>query len=82
MVVVFSHGKNAYGGLSVDGRARPAIPAANVDELDNNDTNAEFVSRSPTGVESSTPGVELDYIVFWISDYVIKAILVDVGMLP
>ncbi len=82
VVVVFSHGKNAYGGLSVDGKARPAIPAANVDELDNNDTNAEFVSRSPTEIGASTAGGEFDDIVFWISDYEIKARMVEVGMLP
>jgi hypothetical protein len=82
VVVVFTHGKNTYGGLSVDGNARPAIPAGNVDEIDNSDANSEFVSRSPTEVEASTPGGEFDDIVFWISDYELKARMVEAGMLP
>ncbi len=82
VAVVFTHGKNAYGGLSVDGIALPAIPAGNVDEMDNTDANSEFVSRSPTEVGASSPGGEFDDIVFWISDYEIKARLVEAGMLP
>ena len=82
VVVVFTHGRNAYGGTSVDGNARPAIPAGNVDELDNTDTNSEFVSRTPTEAGATTPGGEFDDIVFWISDYEIKARMVETGMLP
>jgi prepilin-type N-terminal cleavage/methylation domain-containing protein len=82
VAVVFTQGKNTYGGLSVDGKARPAIPAANVDELDNSDANSEFVSRSPTEVEASMPGGEFDDIVFWISDYEIKARMVEAKLLP
>ncbi len=82
VVVVFTHGKNTYGGFSVDGVARLAIPAGNVDEMDNTDTNSEFVNRPPTEVGASTPGGEFDDIVFWISDYEIKARMVETGMLP
>ena len=82
VAVVFTHGKNTYGGLSVDGEPRPAIPAGNIDEMNNLDTNSEFVSRSPTEVGASMPGGEFDDIVFWISDYEIKARLVEAGMLP
>jgi prepilin-type N-terminal cleavage/methylation domain-containing protein len=81
VAVVFTQGKNSYGGLSVaDGEARPAIPAANVDELDNADANSEFVSRPPTDVGASTAGGEFDDIVYWISDYEIKARMVEAGI--
>jgi hypothetical protein len=80
VVVVFSHGKNGYGGLSVDGNARPAIPAGNVDERDNTDTNSQFVSRAPSPAGATTAGGEFDDIVFWISDYEIKARMVDAGI--
>lgn len=82
VAVVFTHGKNSYGGLSVEGKARPVIPAANVDELDNADANSEFVSRPPTEAGASTPGGEFDDIVFWISDYEIKARMVEAELLP
>lgn len=82
VAVVFTHGKNAYGGLSVDGVARPAIPAGNIDEQDNADTNSEFVSRAPTDFGATTPGGEFDDIVYWMSDYEIKARMVETGRLP
>ena len=83
VAVVFTHGKNAYGGISAaDGSARPAIPAVNVDETDNADTNSEFVGRAPTGAAAATPGGEFDDILLWITDYEIKARMVQVGMLP
>jgi len=40
------------------------------------------VSRPPSDVGASTPGGEFDDIVFWISDYEIKARMVEAGMLP
>lgn len=82
VVVIFTHGKNTYDGLSVDGVVRPAIPAGNVDEEENTDTNSEFLSRTPTEAGATTAGGEFDDIVFWIADYEIKARMVDVGLLP
>ena len=82
VALVFTHGKNAYGGLSVDGVARPAIPAGNVDENENADTNSAFISRTPTEAGATTAGGEFDDIVFWISDYEIKARMVEAGLLP
>ena len=82
VAVVFTHGKNAYGGLSVDGVARPVVPAANVDELDNTDTNSSFISRTPSPAGATTAGGEFDDIVLWISDYEIKARMVEAGVLP
>jgi hypothetical protein len=81
VAVVFSHGKNTYGGLSVSGRPQPAIPAANVDEINNTDNNSEFVNRTPTGPGATTAGGEFDDIVLWITDYEIKARMIDAGML-
>jgi prepilin-type N-terminal cleavage/methylation domain-containing protein len=83
VAVVFTQGKNTYGGLSaLDGTARPAIPVGNVDEANNDDTNSEFVSRSPTQAGTTTAGGEFDDIVLWITDYEIKARMVEVGLLP
>jgi prepilin-type N-terminal cleavage/methylation domain-containing protein len=82
VAVVFSHGKNTYGGLSVTGEARPAIPAGNVDEANNADVNSQFVDRSPTRAGTTTAGGEFDDIVLWITDYEIKARMIDAGELP
>lgn len=82
VAVIFTHGKNTYGGLSVDGIARPAIPAANIDEIENTDTNLQFLSRTPTEAGTTTAGGEFDDIVIWISDYELKARMVEIGMLP
>ncbi len=81
VAVIFTHGKNAYGGLSVDGVARPVIPAANIDETENNDTNSMFISRNPSAAGTTTAGGEFDDMLFWISDYEIKARMVDAGLL-
>lgn len=81
VAIIFTHGKNTYGGFSVDGLARPAIPAGNVDEADNADTNSEFVSRIPTEAGVTSPGGEFDDIVMWISDYELKARLAEIGLL-
>ena len=82
IAVVYTHGKNTYGGRSVDGVGRPAIPAANVDEIENTDTNSAFISRVPSEAGAATPGGEFDDIVFWISDFEIKARMVEAGLLP
>lgn len=82
VAVIFTHGKNTYGGLSVDGIARPAIPAGNVDEKENTDTNSEFLSRTPSEAGATTAGGEFDDIVFWMADYEIKARMVEIGLLP
>ena len=66
----------------MDGIARPAIPAGNVDEIENNDANSAFISRAPTDAGAATAGGEFDDIVFWLSDYEIKARMVEAGLLP
>jgi prepilin-type N-terminal cleavage/methylation domain-containing protein len=82
IMVVYSHGKNTYGGTTSEGDARPAIPASNIDESDNTDGNAIFISRSPSGPDASTAGGEFDDILIWMSDYELKARMVEIGKLP
>jgi len=82
VAIVYTHGKNAFGGMSVDGLARPAVPAANVDEAENTDINSIFIMRPPTEAGATTAGGEFDDIVFWISDFELKARMVEAGLLP
>jgi prepilin-type N-terminal cleavage/methylation domain-containing protein len=81
VAVVFTHGKNGYGGLSVDGVTRPVIPVANLDEDENDDGDSVFVSRTPTPRGATTAGGEFDDIVTWISDFELKARLAEMRML-
>jgi prepilin-type N-terminal cleavage/methylation domain-containing protein len=80
--VVFTHGKNNYGGTGIDGNAQQPIPAAKVDEADNADGNSEFISRAPTEVGAVSDGGEFDDIVIWMSEYELKAKMVEIGKLP
>jgi len=82
VAVVFSHGKNTFGGRSISDALNPVIPAANVDELENTDNNAAFVKRPPTTVDATTAGGEFDDILIWISEYELKAKMVEAGILP
>ena len=83
VVVIYSHGKNMYGGLSIDGVGRQSIPADNVDEDKNGNGDSLFFYRvpSPEGTPQAKGG-EFDDIVDWISDNEIKARMVEIGMLP
>jgi hypothetical protein len=81
-MVVFTHGKNTYGGTTADGIAAPAIPAGNVDEAENADGDDTFISREPTLVGASSVGGEFDDIVIWLPEYELKAKMVEVGLLP
>jgi prepilin-type N-terminal cleavage/methylation domain-containing protein len=82
VMVVFTHGKNTYGGTTADGNATPAIPAGNVDEAENADGDNTFISREPTLAGASSVGGEFDDIVIWLPEYELKAKMVDVGLLP
>lgn len=82
VAIVFSHGKNSFGGISDGGVARPAIPAANLDELNNTDDNATYYTRSQTSAAAAIAGSEFDDIVRWISEYELKAKMVEAGALP
>ncbi len=80
--VLLSHGKNGYGAISSANTIQPGIPAANVDEQDNVDLNAVFIKRPPTDEDADTDGGVFDDIVIWISEYELKAKMVEAGALP
>lgn len=80
--VVFTHGKNNYGGTGIDGNAKQSIPAGNIDEANNVDGDSEFISRAPTEIGAGSNGGEFDDIVIWMSEYELKAKMVEVGLLP
>jgi len=82
VAIIFSAGKNSYGGISEDNIARPAIPAANLDELNNDDDDQFYYIRPETTSEADIAGKEFDDIVIWISEYELKAKMVEAGALP
>jgi len=82
VAVIFSHGKNTYGGMSTGGIATPAIPAVNLDEKDNWNGNKIFISRPPSAAGATTAGGEFDDILTWITEFELKAKMVEAGRLP
>jgi len=85
VAVVFSHGKNTFGGRSVSDGLNPVIPVANVDELeniDNDGVNGIFVECPPTTDDATTAGGEFDDILIWLTEYELKAKMVEAGVLP
>ena len=81
VAVVFSHGKNTLGGRNIN-NVVSAIPVTNVDELENVSNDGVFVSRPPSDVNTTTAGGEFDDIVIWLSEFELKAKMVDAGKLP
>lgn len=82
VAVVFSHGKNRLGGISASDIDQSGIPVENVDELNNDNDDAIFVSRPPTTAQATTAGGEFDDIVIWMSEFELKAKMVEAGKLP
>jgi len=82
VAVIMSQGKNGYGAVTTQNTATSAVPAANIDEIDNRDGDAEFYSRAPTEAAAATAGGEFDDIIVWISEYELKAKMVESGKLP
>lgn len=94
VAVIVSHGKNGYGGITTDSIALTAIPAANVDEAENTDLDPTdpndpapadamvFMSRPPSGENTTTIGGEFDDQLIWISEFELKAKMVEAGRLP
>lgn len=82
VAIIFSHGKNGYGGISEDNRPRADIPPANVDELKNTDGDQFYYMRPETSVDATIAGGEFDDILIWLSEYELKAKMVEVGKLP
>ena len=82
VAVIFSHGKNGYGGAGEGGVARAAIPADNTDEKKNTDDDGTFYMRPETAAGATIAGGEFDDIVIWISEFELKAKMVEAGKLP
>ncbi len=79
VAVVFSTGKNGLGGITVNDQLIVA-PAAGSDEDDN--LNANFMSRTHTEEGAAVAGGAFDDILVWINIYEIKSKMVEVGKLP
>jgi hypothetical protein len=80
VAVIMTQGKNGYGGISVENIARPT--ASGNDEKDNLDNNLNFISRAPSKPGATTAGGEFDDMLIWISEYELKAKMVEAGVLP
>ncbi len=85
VAIIFSRGKNGLGSTGVDGTVKVALPALGAghdDEIENDDGNNRFVSRPPTTAGASTAGGEFDDLLIWISEFELKAKMVEAGKLP
>ena len=82
VAVIMSHGKNSYGGVNEDGAVKSAVPGANIDETENIDDDNDYYSRSETDSTANINGGEFDDIIIWISEYELKAKMVEAGALP
>lgn len=82
VAIIMSHGKNGYGGRTSQDTVNSAVPVANVDEVENLDNDLLFISRSATDAGAATAGGEFDDILVWISEYELKAKMVEAGLLP
>lgn len=83
--VIFSHGKDTYGAINIDGVAQPAIPAAAAynDQRENLDIDAAppmlFIDRT---ISDEGAANIYDDILVWISEFELKAKMVEAGVLP
>lgn len=83
VAVIYSRGKNGFGGVGVDTSFKSAIPATgHVDEVENANGDGVFISRLPTYEDDTTNVGTFDDIVIWISEYELKAKMVEAGVLP
>jgi prepilin-type N-terminal cleavage/methylation domain-containing protein len=82
VTIIMSQGKNSFGTVSVQNEIQPAPPVANVDERDNLDNTLVYVARPATDPGASTVGGEFDDMLIWISEYELKAKMVEAGVLP
>ena len=83
VAVIYSRGKNGLGGIGTDRAFKVAIPATGHDDEDENENgDGIFISRSPTYMDDTTDVGTFDDIVVWISEYELKAKMVEAGVLP
>ena len=81
-VVIMSHGKNGYEANNIQNVANSAVPVANLDEAENTDDDLIFISRAQTDAGVAAAVGEFDDILVWISEYELKAKMVEAGRLP
>lgn len=83
VAVIYSRGKNGLGGIGTDRAFKAAIPGTGYeDEDENGNGDSIFISRSPTYQDDTTDVGTFDDIVVWISEYELKAKMVEAGALP
>ena len=83
VAVIYSRGKNGLGAVATDGSVRSSIPlTGHEDEIENSDGGLTFISRPPTYEDDTTDVGTFDDIVIWISEYELKAKMVETGVLP
>lgn len=74
--VVISHGRNGLGGFMSTG-LQGSLPAS-VDELENADDDADFVSKTPVGEGASV----YDDLTVWVTTNILMSRMIAVGRLP
>jgi prepilin-type N-terminal cleavage/methylation domain-containing protein len=83
VAVIFSRGKNGLGALGVNGSNQSPVPGTgHDDEIENGDGDRIFVSRPPTYGDDATNVGTFDDQMLWISEFELKAKMVDAGKLP
>ncbi len=82
VVLIMSHGKNGFGAINVQNILLANPPAANIDELENLDDDLDFVSRPKTDDGVDVAIGAFDDLINWISEYELKAKMVEAGKLP
>lgn len=75
-VVILSHGANGFGAINSGGAANQA--ATSSDELENSDSNDDFVSHTPTPAGAN----EFDDLVIWLSPNILYNRMIAAGRLP
>ena len=79
VAVILSHGKNGWGAINSQTNTATAAPTS-ADELENTDTDTNFVYRERTAV--GTTAGEFDDVVIWLSRMVLLNRMVAAGKLP
>jgi len=79
VAVLISHGKNGYGAINSASGTTYAAPTS-ADELENTDTDRDFVSRVATATGAAAG--EFDDIVSWLPLYILFNRMVSAGRLP
>jgi len=82
VAIILSHGSNGFGATSVDNQPAAAIPAVNLDELNNADDDQFYYMRPETSADATIAGKAFDDMIIWISEYELKAKMVEAGKLP